>query len=131
MAGEALVNMNEATIKVCKEITLAKSWELYSSAIFSGMEPGPIQVEETRRTFYASFYEAMMMISDISTYLSEDDAVKKLDELKAETKAFAEEIRTRHKKNSAAAIPLRVRGRAYQLSDGTGWTYFIRIGDGK
>jgi hypothetical protein len=70
--------------------TVAESWATYQTHVLPP-KAGPVQIEETRRAFYAGVYFCLMNlaynIGDAST--DEEQGIVELEKLKAECEAFA------------------------------------------
>jgi len=70
--------------------TVAESWATYQTHVLP-REASPVQIEETRRAFYAGVYFCLMNlaynIGDAST--DEEQGIVELEKLKAECEVFA------------------------------------------
>jgi hypothetical protein len=85
-----------------EEISIKLCWGIFSEAIFKGVNPGPEQYEQSRRCFYAGFVECFKIMSDLSSTLTEEQAMKTLDRISAEASEFFELMRrTMNERGSA------------------------------
>ncbi len=74
---------------------LLEQWNTYMAAVFPDGRPDPIQIQETRRAFYAGAQAIMGGILGELTPGSEPEAadLRMMDELQLELQAFCEDVK--------------------------------------
>lgn len=72
-------------------MTIKGQWDRYFKEVVP-RNASPIQIMETRRTFYAASHVMLLMMRDGVATLPEDQGVKKLDALHKECIDFANAI---------------------------------------
>jgi len=75
-----------------EEISIEKCWKVFASLIFEG-EISRLQYDEMRKSFYAGFTECFKIMNDLSTELTEDQAVQNLDRIRDEAREFYEQMK--------------------------------------
>ena len=78
-----------------EDINVAHLWMTFAGAVLP-VDASALQREEMRKAFYAGFFESFKIFVDISTTLSEKDAVKVLDRLNKESTDFFEKMMKEH-----------------------------------
>lgn len=59
--------------------TIEQEWDAYSTMIYDGISPSPVQFDETRRAFFAGGYSVFALMSELAGEdVSESDAFKYL-----------------------------------------------------
>jgi hypothetical protein len=77
------------------DINVAHLWVLFAGAVLPADAPA-LQRTEMQKAFYAGFFESFKIFVDISSTLSEPQAVKVLDRLNKESKEFFEKMMKEH-----------------------------------
>lgn len=68
---------------------IEREWDAFSKKIFAKLNPSPVQVEETKRGFFAGAHAVLRIIEQIGEpEISEDDGVVVLEALKLESQEF-------------------------------------------
>lgn len=94
--------MNYTDLMRPGEISIKMCWAIFADAIFKDVNPSMEQYEQSRRCFYAGFVECFKIMSDLSSTLTEEEAMKTLDRINAEAKEFFELMRrTMNERGSA------------------------------
>lgn len=83
----------KAKRQILREATVEKLWKAYSVPLFHGIQPHKEQYTETKRCFFASFYEMTSIYEAIYRELDEVEAEEKMNELKLEAEPYAMEVR--------------------------------------
>lgn len=75
--------------------SVAESWETYRQAVLP-KNASPVQVQETRRAFYAGSYFMLMNVAHNvgDEEASEEEGIENLERLKAECEVFAASVGT-------------------------------------
>lgn len=82
--------------RVSKAVTVFEIWSLYRTEVLYAVT-NPVQIEETRRGFYAGAAAILDLLLRVSPEeVSEDQGVEMLQALHDEIKAFATDIRGDH-----------------------------------
>lgn len=76
---------------------IEREWDAFSKKIFDKLNPSPIQVEETKRGFFAGALAVIRIIEQLGEPdVSEDDGVLVLEKLKLESQEFFRNLLSRH-----------------------------------
>lgn len=78
-----------------EDINIAHLWTQFAGAVLPAGAPA-IQREEMRKAFYAGFFEYFKISNDMSTELTEEQAVKVLERLGKEASDFFEKMMKEH-----------------------------------
>jgi hypothetical protein len=74
-----------------KVTTIAQHWARYMREVMPPNANG-VQIQETRRAFYAAAYAVLVSMRDELALLEDDEAVRVLEALHAECHAFAQRV---------------------------------------
>ena len=81
--------------------TIEQEWQEFSRYIFTGISPSPIQVEETKRAFFAGSFSLLMAVREIGEpHINEDEGCEYLEERYQESMEFYEQLKERHAKRN-------------------------------
>jgi hypothetical protein len=69
-----------------EDISIGHCWNTFAGLVLSGVSD--IQRSEMRKAFYAGFSEGFKIMVDVSSELTEEQAVQVLDRLNAESNEF-------------------------------------------
>lgn len=85
---------HEAKQKACELFTLEIGWKALGMALYGNTDvrEDSVQYRVSRDIYYAAFFESLALVADLSTYLNEDDACKKLTQLMGEGEKFHEKL---------------------------------------
>lgn len=73
--------------------SIEEEWREFSAMIFNGVNPSPVQVEETRRAFYAGVWVMVCMARRIGAPdVSELEGVVHLTKIENEVEAFYKDL---------------------------------------
>ena len=75
-------------IKCGQTTSVNTEWENFSKAVFIGVEPSAIQLQEMERSFYAGFYSCLAIFSNQIAELDEDGGVNFLNKLDNECETY-------------------------------------------
>lgn len=68
---------------------IEREWDAFSKKIFANLNPSTVQVEETKRGFFAGAFAVIRIIEQLGEpEISEDDGVIVLEKLKLESQEF-------------------------------------------
>lgn len=74
---------------VAKLKTIEEEWTAFSAMIFAKMNPGPVQVEETRKAFFAGAWAMLTAMRIVGTdEITEDQGVQFFDDRQKEGAEF-------------------------------------------
>lgn len=72
-------------------------WRDFSAMIFSKLNPGEVQVKETRQAFFAGYYAALVAMQIVGTPdVTEDQGVQFFEERQQEGAEFFRELMRRY-----------------------------------
>ena len=71
-----------------EDISIAHCWNTFAGVVLSGVPD--IQRSEMRKAFYAGFSEGFKIMVDLSSELTEEQAVAALDRLSKESNEFVQ-----------------------------------------
>jgi len=73
----------------CGQTTSVKTeWQNFSKAVFAGVEPSAIQLQEMERAFYAGCYSCLAMFYNQVAELDEIDGVNLMNKLHDECETY-------------------------------------------
>lgn len=76
-----------------------KLFKQYIEKVYNGQQLPPDQHEELRRCFYASVYVTLFEVSDVSSRLTEDQAIKVFETMMQECQLVAREVLEKYYKD--------------------------------
>lgn len=88
-------NLSYLDVMKPEDINIAHLWVAFAGAVLP-TAASALQREETRKAFYAGFCECFKIFSDLSSQLTEDEAVAVFERLNKESLAFFNEMMSTH-----------------------------------
>ena len=77
--------------------SIEEEWQGFSAMIFAKLNPCPVQVEETKRAFFAGAWAILCALNEVGEpHISEDQGVQYFEDRQAEGKAFYQSLIKRY-----------------------------------
>ncbi len=86
--------MNYTDLMKPEDISIAHCWTIFAGHVIPDVSA--LQRSEMRKAFYAGFCECFKIFSDLSSDLTEEQAVAQLDRLNKESLEFFDKMMAEH-----------------------------------